>query len=155
MIRKTSKRHFNFVSVKDAQCVYREVSTVDTFYKIKGVSSDDGKDCVSIVDPIFLLFDDKRLKRLGSDSAANFIDSLIENFRGNHLIELRKQCSDDDLLATIKSRHLQRPSEILAWTRYMSNNMDEFKSKVAAVKAEIAEQQKQTEQQTKSTAAAE
>lgn len=148
------KVSFSFNKIDLNNTNFREASAVDTFYRQKGVCSDNGKDCVHFCDPIDVLFNQERLKRLGFDGVENYVKSLFHD-NNSQMAELRKQCSDEDLLATIKSRHLQSPSDILAWTRYMSNNMDEFKSKVEAVKAEIAEKQKQVEQQTKETAAAE
>lgn len=133
--------------------VYREVSTVDTFYRIKAVSSADGKKCVKYTDPIYLLFDEQRLKAMGADSAIKYIDSIMSNMKSNPLSELRKNCSDEDLLMTVKSRHLQSPSEILSWTRYMSQNIEYFKREVSAAKlaAEKAKEAKQKVEQTTQT----
>lgn len=130
--------------------VYREVSTVDTFYRIKAVSSADGKKCVKYTDPIYLLFDEQRLKAMGADSAMKYIDSIMSNMRSNPLSELRKNCSDEDLLLTIKSRHLQSPSEILSWSRYMSQNVKEFQNAVKSAKL-AAEEAKQTVDETTQT----
>lgn len=122
----------------------RESSTVDSFYKVNDVSSDDGEKCVHFADPIYIIFNDERLKQMGADSALKYIESLTQNMKSNPLTDLRKQCSDEDLLSTIKSRHFQSPSEILNWTRYMSNNLDEFNKAVESAKAQYdAQQQKQ------------
>ena len=66
------------------------------------------------------------------------------------LDELRKQCSDADLLSTLKSRHLQSPAELLAWSRYMSSNLDKFNNEVKAV-LEAQQQQDTTNVQTNNT----
>ena len=125
---------------------YRTSSVVDDFYKVKSVSVHSGKDVNHHVDPIYMLFNQERLqKTIGYDNAKQFLDSLV-SVGSTPLAELRKKCSDEDLLATIKSRNLQQPSEILNWARYMNNNVKEFNSAVEAVKAMEAQQAQQTSQ---------
>lgn len=134
--RRMNKRAVSkFNRPTGAVVVARESSHVDEFYKVNGVSSDSGVSGVHYVDPIYLLFNQKRLEQMGSDSALDYLKSMI-NGGSDSLSELRSKCSDEDLLATIKSRHLQSPSEILAWSRYMSNNMNKFNAAVEEVKAQ-------------------
>lgn len=123
-------------------CVFRQSSQVDQFYREEGISSTTGKKVVFYRDPLIMLFNQQRLNKLGLDGVTHYVESLMQQ-SNNPLSELRKNCSDADLLATIKSRHLQSPSEILAWSRYMSRNMKEFETAVQNAKAEL-EQQNQT-----------
>lgn len=122
-------RQFQGNSVVDDNKLFRESSAVDTFYRIKGINEQTGKDVTFFVDPLHILLNQERLSRLGFDGVDNYVKSLF-NQGNTQLAELRKQCSDEDLLATIKSRHLQSPSELLAWTRYMSDNIKEFNAQV-------------------------
>lgn len=138
-------------------CVYREQSPVDYFHKQKGVSSDDGKDCVAVVDPLYMLLNQKRIQSaqnlLGDQPIKDWFNSMLEHQSGDSLAELRKECSDEDLLALIKPRQIQHPSEIHSWANYMTSNMDYFKSEVkrvqeeriAAAKAEAEEAQKKVQ----------
>lgn len=129
---------------------FMEHSPVSEFYFEKSIADSTGEEVIHVVDPIYLLFNQDRLSKLGIDGVKNYLDSLLQQST-SPLDSLRKQCSDEDLLATIKSRHLQSPSEILSWSRYMSNNIDKFNSLVEEVK----QQSKQQVQQTDSSAAAE
>lgn len=125
---------------------YRQSSVVDEFYRDPSISICTGKELVHYQDPIYLLFNQERLNNvLGYDSAKQFLDSLNAATRDS-LAQLRTQCSDEDLLATIKDRRLQKPCEIMAWARYCENNMDKFQKHVSDA---VAKQQ--AEEQAKST----
>lgn len=41
--------------------------------------------------------------------------------------------SDEAILATVKSRHIQSPSELLAWSEYLSAQAGDIKSEVDAI----------------------
>lgn len=119
-------------------CILREHSVVDEFYFEPTTPSYDTQESVSVCDPIIILFNQKRLDNMGSTAAQQFLDSLAP--KSNDLSELRKKCSDDDLMSMMKSRHLQSPAEILHWCRYMNDNIETFNSEVAKLVA-----QKETE----------
>lgn len=115
----------------DLKCTeLRESSVVDEFHR-DPVCNENGEESVSFSDPIYILFNQQRLNRLGSSAAQSFFDSLQS--KSDDLAELRKKCSDDDLMQMVKSRHLQSPAEILAWCRYMEQNVDEFNKEVKAL----------------------
>lgn len=127
--------------------IQREPSVVDEFYFDK-TFNEDGTESFSVVDPIIVLFNQERLNDLGATAAKSFIDSFAK--KSDALAELRKKCSDDDLMAMMKSRHLQSPSEILMWCRYMQQNLDTFNSEVQKiVEAQNMEAQKQTNVESK------
>lgn len=123
---------------------YRQQSVVDEFYRNPTVSPVTGNDAIHYQDPIYLLFNQERLqKQLGYDSAKQFLDSLNQATKDS-LSELRKNCSDNDLLSTIKSRRLQTPSEITNWAIYCQNNMDKFQSQVSAAKSALEQSEQQS-----------
>lgn len=111
--------------------VTRQNSTVDTFYMQKLVSADDNETAYACVDPLFMLFNEERLQKLGTTAVEKWLKS-IEQGVSSSLDKLRKECSDDDLLYMIKSRHIQKPCEVSAWSDYMAENMDKFKDLMAA-----------------------
>lgn len=81
----------------------------------------DGSDVVFLDSDVSLLFNQERLNdTLGRDGIKHFFDSLSS--RSVPLTELRSKISDDDLASLCKSRYLQQPSEILAWSEYLNNN---------------------------------
>lgn len=124
--------------------ILRTPSLVDEFYKER-IGGTKQKPLVRYIDPIYMLFNQQRLSRLGSDNIQQWLDSM--NNAGNQLIgELKNKCSDDQLVQMIKSRHLQSPSEILAWCRYINGNVKEFNESVKM----IQEQKKLESEQFKS-----
>ena len=123
--------------------ILRTPSLVDDFYKER-IGGTKEKPLVRYIDPIYMLFNQQRLSRLGSDNIQQWLDSM--NNAGNQAIgELKKKCSDEQLVQMIKSRHLQSPSEILAWCRYINDNVNEFNESIK----KIQEQQKQESEQPK------
>lgn len=123
------------------QMVFCSPSVVDEFYTEKTVCSKNPEsEIVLHCNPLHVLLNQKRLDKLG----AMGLDQWLAQFdlkKTSDLEKLRSQCSDDDLIATLKSRHLQAPAEVLAWSRYMASNMNEFNEQVKAA----LEAQKQVE----------
>lgn len=125
--------------------IMREPSVVDEFYFENCQPSDDSLESVSVVDPIIILLNQERIDNMGTTAAKTFLDSLSP--KSNALSELRSKVSDDDLMSMIKSRHLQSPSEILAWCRYIKENVDAFNSEIAKIKAEQIAQEEEAVKQ--------
>ena len=113
---KDNKVQYNLVyGLKNT--VLCESSPVDEFYSEKQVC-DDGKEAYKFCNPLYLLFNQQRLNKLGTMGIESWL-SQFDMKKNNPLSELRKKCSDKDLATMIKSRHIQAPAEILAWSRYM------------------------------------
>lgn len=129
--------------------ILREPSVVDEFYFEKCEPCDDNKESYSVCDPIIILFNQERLNNMGATAVKTFLDSLVP--QSNPLAELRQKCSDEDLMSMMKSRHLQSPAEILAWCRYMNDNVNEFNSEVAKLVAEQEAKQKEAAAATSTT----
>jgi hypothetical protein len=56
--------------------------------------------------------------------------------------EIMDKMSDDDLLATVRSRHVQAPSEIIAWSKELSAYAEILESQAQElINAEIAKQE--------------
>jgi hypothetical protein len=52
--------------------------------------------------------------------------------------------SDEDLLATVRSRYVQSPSEIIAWSKELSAYAENLESEAQAlIEAEIAKQEEE------------
>lgn len=145
--RKMNVKHCcRFMRYDNDKTILRTASAVDSFYVVKSVSQHTGQDIVHFADPIHILFNQQRIQnQMGIEALRQFIDSL-KNQTNDPLAELRKQCTDDDLLQMVKSRHLQSPSEIMAWSRYVKANMDKFNADVQElVLAREAEHKNQKE----------
>ena len=125
--------------------ILREPSPCDEFYIETCKPSCDCMESVSFQDPIIMLFNQQRLENLGEMGATAFLDSLIQ--KESFLSEIRKNVSDEDLCAMMKSRYLQTPSEITAWCRYIEGNVDKFNSEVKAFLDAKQQQQLPIDQQ--------
>ncbi len=122
------------IDYKDKNMNYYQPSLVVSFYKEESISSESGEPMVVYHDPIYMLFNQQRLSKLGSGAVEMWLQQMNQS-KANPLAELRKECSDEDLVSMIKSRHLQSPSEILSWSRLMISKIDEFKTEVAKLVA--------------------
>lgn len=114
--------------------IFATSSPVDEFYTEKAI--DGKKDAVIHCNPLTVLLNQKRLDKLGQMG----LDAWLAQFdlqKSSPIDKLRTQCSDEDLLATLKSRHLQAPAEILAWSRKMSCNLDDFNKEVSRVREQL------------------
>lgn len=122
------------IDYKDVKINAFQPSLVTSFYKEESISSESGEPMVVYHDPIYMLFNQQRLSKLGAGAVDMWLQQMNQS-KANPLAELRKECSDEDLVSMIKSRHLQSPSEILAWSRLMTSKIDVFKSEVAKLVA--------------------
>lgn len=151
--RKDNKIGFIYESLSFKNVVVRESTPVDEFYFERKLSSDDGKECVGFTDPIKMLFNQERLNSIGVDAALKWVESL-KNFKQDPLADVRAKCSDEDLKCLIKSRHLQQPSEIMAYAEWCRNNIELFNAEVQKIaearRLELTQQQQQSTEPPKS-----
>lgn len=133
MLRLLNKSVSKFVGRLSCpqNAIYREKSLMDDFYKESALSSVDGSDVVRYTDPIHALLNQKRLESLGLDSMNTLIKQINDNLgQTDSLNQLRSIVSDEDLLTTIKSRHINNLTDLHQWSKYMSKNADKFKQHV-------------------------
>lgn len=130
-LRFHTKNKFTW-NITTKNVVLRESTPIDSFTNETITPSHDEKPATCIVDPIRILFNQERINNLGATAAKAWIDSLSVN-KNSALSELRKKCSDDDLISIIKSRHIQSPAELLAWSNYMTDRMNEFDAELKKV----------------------
>lgn len=64
------------------------------------------------------------------------------NQSASQIQQVMDKMSDDDLLATVRSRHIQAPSEILAWSKELSAYAENLESQAQElIDAETAKQE--------------
>lgn len=69
--------------------------------------------------------------------------------------QIMDKMSDDDLLATVRSRHVQSPSEIIAWSKELSAYAERLESQAQElIDAETAKQEEENAKQDAEKAAA-
>lgn len=88
---------------------------------------------------IRLLLHNKDLaSRAGASVASKFGQS---NQSASQIQQIMDKMSDDDLLATVRSRHVQAPSEIIAWSKELSAYAEHLESQAQElIEAESAKQ---------------
>lgn len=96
----------------------------------------NGNEVVTLTSDIYMLFNQQRLDRMSRERLVAYFDSLSVN--EPKMCELRSKLSDDQLCSFVKSRFIQSPSELMAWSQYLMSSQDEV---IAAAAAE-----QQTEQ---------
>lgn len=99
----------------------------------------NGTEVVTLTSDIYMLFNQQRLDRMSKDRLLAYFENLSVN--EPKMCELRSKLTDDQLCSFVKSRFIQSPSELMAWSQYLMNSQDEM---IAAAAAE-----QQTEQPAK------
>lgn len=99
----------------------------------------NGTEVVTLTSDIYMLFNQQRLDRMSKDRLLAYFENLSVN--EPKMRELRSKLTDDQLCSFVKSRFIQSPSELMAWSQYLMNSQDEM---IAAAAAE-----QQTEQPAK------
>lgn len=104
-----------------------QVDPVDSF-RFEKVTSTDGDSYRVRSDVSMLLHAADLAKRVGSSSAQYFMDSRRPRSSSIQEALDKLNPSDDELLSMVKSRHLQHPSEILAWVDSINDLAEDMKS---------------------------
>lgn len=96
----------------------------------------NGKEVVTLTSDIYMLFNQQRLDRMSKDRLLAYFENL--SVTDPKMSELRSKLSDDQLCSFVKSRFIQSPSELMAWSQYLMSSQDEMIAAAAAEK--LAEQ---------------
>lgn len=83
--------------------------------------------CTHYGNDVTLLFNQRRIDKLSTNptEAINAWLSRLAPSSSDALGDLRRKCTDEQLLSIVKSRHIQSPSELQAWSAWLSANIDE------------------------------
>ncbi len=102
---------------------------------------DNEEDCpVRYTSDIRLILHNKDLaSRAGVSVASKFGQSKQSS---SQIQQIMDKMSDDDLLATVRSRHVQAPSEIIAWSKELSAYAEHLESQAQElIEAETVKQE--------------
>lgn len=99
----------------------------------------NGVETIILTSDIYMLFNQQRLDRMSKDRLLAYFENLSVN--EPKMRELRSRLTDEQLCSFVKSRFIQSPSELMAWSQYLMSSQDEM---IAAAAAE-----QQTEQSAK------
>lgn len=110
------------------QSEFIELSPVNDFifqeHEVDGVVS------VRCSSDIYMLFNQQRLDRMSRESLVKYFGEL--SVTEPKMKELRSKLSDEQLCSFVKSRFIQSPSELMAWSQYLMNSQDEMIASLAA-----------------------
>lgn len=84
----------------------------------------NGTEVVTLTSDIYMLFNQQRLDRMSKDRLLAYFENLSVN--EPKMCELRSKLTDDQLCSFVKSRFIQSPSELMAWSQYLMNSQDEM-----------------------------
>lgn len=102
------------------------------------VKKSDGSTAYFVDSDLILLFNQERLQSLGQTAMIEYLNSITP--QSDYLAELRKNCTDAELLSMVKSRHIQSRSDLLVWSKYLDAELDH--SKDVAEKLSVSKEEK-------------
>lgn len=138
------------VSAKDMLCSeFRQESPIDQF--LFEELEFDGVKGVRLTSDICMLFNQQRLDRLSRESLLSHFESMSVN--EPKFGDLRSKLGDDQLISFVKSRFIQSPSELMAWSQYLMSSSDAVVAELVAAQQE--QQSQQSQQSSESSASTE
>ena len=90
----------------------------------------NGVETIVLTSDIYMLFNQQRLDRMSKDRLLSYFENLSVN--EPKMRELRSKLTDEQLCSFVKSRFIQSPSELMAWSRYLMSSQDEMIAAAAA-----------------------
>ena len=110
-------RGSNITSAVLVTSEYYQPSMVDSFLFEEHLNATgEGKYYIHTSD-ICMLFNQRRLDKLTSHALIQHFESMSQ--RDSSLASLRSKLTDDQLVRFVKSRYIQSPGELLAWSNYL------------------------------------
>lgn len=86
------------------------------------VRSDFG-DCLVMTSDLYDLFNQQRIANFGADVVRDFV---ARNYPvSSSVSEQISKMSDDEIMASIKPRNIQSYSELMLWSKYLQQQIDE------------------------------
>lgn len=125
------KRVLNIVGFKPRNIIVREATPVDDFHFEKIKPAHDGGTAVMVSNPLYVVFNAKRLSSFGDYNIQDWIESM-NNIKSDPFSELRSKVSDEELVTWMRSRYVQKPSELAQWSAYLANNLDSATAELQA-----------------------
>lgn len=140
--------NLNVITSKELICSeFREESPVDQFLRqeieVNGVPS------VRLTSDIYMLFNQRRLDKLSRESLLSHFESMSVN--EPKFGDLRAKLGDDQLINFVKSRFIQSPSELMAWSSYLMSSSDAAIAELAALQEQSQTSSQSTEESSAST----
>lgn len=85
-------------------------------------------DCLIRTSDLYDLFNQERILSLGADGIRDYLSRYIP--KTSQLADALSKVPDDQLMDTIKSRHIQSYSELLSWSKYLMYSIDNMSNDI-------------------------
>lgn len=86
------------------------------------VPSDFG-DCLIRSSDLYDLFNQERILSLGADGIRDYLSRYVP--KSSQFADALSKIPDDQLMDTIKSRHIQTYSELMSWSKYFMYSIED------------------------------
>lgn len=116
-------------------------SAIDSFLHYEHKAPFARRKSIRMTSDIYMLFNQQRLDRMTQTALIDHFNSMAAT--SPSLSALKSRLTDNQLLALVKSRYVQSPSELLNWSRYLNTLADSELQKIV----QAAQQQQQQQQQ--------
>ena len=103
---------------------YYTPTTLDSFLIAQHKAPFDTRESIRITSDIYMLFNQQRLDRMTREAVINHFNDMV--IKDSSLQNLRDKMTDDQLMSVVKSRYMQAPSELLAWSRWLNAQADTY-----------------------------
>lgn len=102
---------------------FYEPSMIEAFLHYRHKAPGSSVESCRVTSDIYMLFNQQRLDRMTREALISHFNSL--SVRDPDFSSLKSKLSDDQLISIVKSRYIQAPSELLAYSRSLNCLADE------------------------------
>lgn len=120
-----SVRYRFFGSYSHDVDVFRSPSLIEPYLIETHTCPDDGLPYSRRVCDVSFLLSYEKKKKFSPEMVNSLVDSLRATSPSS-FDSLKSKLSDDQLMALVKSRHIQSPCEIIAWSSYLDSLADDL-----------------------------
>lgn len=96
---------------------FYQPSMIDDFLFVKNKPPHSDCESVTLTSDITMLFNQQRLDKMSREALLQHFDAM--SVQNSQFADLRAKLSDDQLCSIVKSRYIQTPSELMAYSSYL------------------------------------
>ena len=118
--RRVTPYEYNFIEKGVLDLKHSEFytpSTIDDFMFESDKPAHGDSEAIIFTTDVTMLFNQQRLDKMSSEALVRHFDSMSKN--DSALAAVRKSLTDDQLISIVKSRYIQSPSELMAYSSYL------------------------------------
>ncbi len=108
---------------------FYQPSMIDDFLFVKCKPPHSDCESVTLTSDITMLFNQQRLDKLSREALLQHFDAM--SVQNPQFADLRSKLSDDQLCSIVKSRYIQTPSELMAYSSYLVDAVGEEMASLA------------------------